>query len=83
VRHPWVTVVAISVCAALSGARGFKAVAEWAKDLSRDTLRRWFAALAPSLRTDHPACLAKTRRGRLDVEIGRWLLAQVGWPVRA
>jgi len=40
VRHPVVTVVAISVCAALSGARGFRAIAEWAKELSRDTLRR-------------------------------------------
>lgn len=29
--------VAISVCAALAGARGFKAIAEWAKDLTRDT----------------------------------------------
>jgi len=77
VRHPLVTVVAISVCAALSGARGFKAVAEWAKDLSRDTLRRlgsqrWHPPSEPTIRR----VLQKLDADRLDVEIGRWLLAQ-------
>jgi hypothetical protein len=75
VRHPWVTVVAISVCAALSGARGFKAVAEWAKDLSRDTLRRlgsqrWHPPSEPTIRR----VLQKLDADRLDAEIGRWLL---------
>jgi hypothetical protein len=75
VRHPLVTVVAISVCAALSGARSFKAIAEWAKDLSRDTLRRlgsqrWHPPSEPTIRR----VLQKLDADRLDVEIGRWLL---------
>jgi len=75
VRHPLVTVVAISVCAALSGARSFKAIAEWAKDLNRDTLRRlgsqrWRAPSEPTVRR----VLQKLDADRLDVEIGRWLL---------
>ncbi len=75
VRHPLVTVVAISVCAALSGARGFKAIAEWAKDLSRDTLRRlgsnrWTAPSEPTIRR----VLQKLDADRLDAEIGPWLL---------
>jgi hypothetical protein len=75
VRHPLVTVVAISVCAALSGARGFKAIAEWAKDLSRDTLRRlgsqrWQPPSEPTIRR----VLQKLDADRLDAEIGRWLL---------
>ena len=75
VRHPLVTVVAISVCAALSGARGFRAIAEWAKELSRDTLRRlgsnrWTAPSEPTLRR----VLQKLDADRLDAEIGRWLL---------
>ena len=75
VRHPLVTVVAISVCAALSGARSFKAIAEWAKDLSRDTLRRlgsqrWRPPSEPTVRR----VLQKLDADRLDVEIGRWLL---------
>ena len=75
VRHPLVTVVAISVCATLSGARSFKAIAEWAKDLSRDTLRRlgsqrWRPPSEPTVRR----VLQKLDADRLDVEIGRWLL---------
>ena len=77
VRHPLVTVVAISVCAALSGARGFRAIAEWAKDLSRDTLRRfgsrrWTPPSEPTIRR----VLQKLDADRFDAEIGRWLLAQ-------
>jgi Domain of unknown function (DUF4338)/DDE_Tnp_1-associated/Transposase DDE domain len=79
VRHPLVTVVAIAVCAALSGARGFNAVAEWAKDLSRDTLRRlgskrWNPPSEPTIRR----VLQKLDADRLDAEIGRWLLRQPG-----
>ena len=75
VRHPVVTVVAISVCAALSGARGFRAIAEWAMDLSRDTLRRlgsrrWTAPSEPTIRR----VLQKLNAGQLDAQIGPWLL---------
>ena len=77
VRHPLVTVVAISVCAALSGARGFRAIADWAKDLRRETLRRrgsrrWTPPSEPTIRR----LLQKLDAERLDAEIGRWLLAQ-------
>ena len=34
VRHPVVTIVAIALCAALSGARSFCAIAEWTQTLS-------------------------------------------------
>ena len=75
VRHPVVTVVAIAVCAALSGARGFTAIAEWAKDLSRDTLRRlgswrWTAPSEPTIRR----VLQKLDADALDAKIGPWLL---------
>ncbi len=71
VRHPLVTVVA------LAGARSFKAVAEWAKDLTRDTLRRlgsqrWTAPSEPTLRR----VLQKLDAERFDAAIGRWLLEQ-------
>jgi Druantia protein DruA/DDE_Tnp_1-associated/Transposase DDE domain len=75
VRHPLVTVVAIAVGAALSGARSFNAVAEWGKDLSRDTLRRlgskrWTAPSEPTIRR----VLQKLDAEALDVHIGQWLL---------
>jgi hypothetical protein len=40
VRQPVVTIVAIAVCAVLSGARSFQVIAEWAQTLGRDTLRQ-------------------------------------------
>ncbi|HEV2729907.1 MAG TPA: ISAs1 family transposase [Terriglobales bacterium] len=75
VRHPLVTVVAIAVCAALSGARGFQAVAEWGKDLSRDTLqrlgsKRWTAPSEPTIRR----VLSKLDAEIWDAHIGQWLL---------
>jgi len=77
VRHPLVTVVAIAVCAALSGARGFQAVADWAQDLSRETLKRlgshrWTAPSEPTIRR----VLRRLDADRLDAQIGQWLLAQ-------
>jgi hypothetical protein len=75
VRHPVVTVVAIAVCAALSGARGFNAIAEWAKDLPRDTLRRlgskrWTPPSEPTLRR----VLQRLDAEALDAKIWPWLL---------
>lgn len=39
-RHPFFSIVAMSVCAVLSGARGFEAIAEWATGLTKKRLRR-------------------------------------------
>ena len=84
VRHPVVTVVAIAICAALSGARGFNAIAEWAKDLTRDTLRqlgskRWEPPSEPTIRR----VLQHLDAQALDAKIGPWLLAHGSGPVRA
>lgn len=75
VRHPVETIVAIAVCAALAGARGFNAIAEWAKDLSRDTLRllgsrRWTPPSEPTIRR----VLQKLDADSLDAQLGPWLL---------
>jgi hypothetical protein len=84
VRHPLVAVVAIAVCAALAGGRSFHAVAEWAQDLSRETLRRWGSRRwtppsEPTLRR----VLQKLDADRLHVEIGRWLRQQPGVKAQA
>lgn len=75
VRHPVVTVVAIAVCAALSGARSFCAIAEWAQGLSRDALRqlgskRRTPPSEPTIRR----VLQRLDADRLDAQIGQWLL---------
>jgi hypothetical protein len=77
VRHPVVTIVAIAVCAALSGARSFCAIAEWAQALNREALRKLGSKrpTAPSEPTIRRV-LQRLDADRLDVQIGAWLLAQ-------
>lgn len=74
VRHSVVSIVAISVCAALSGARSFCAIAEWAQGLSREALNRLgskhrTAPSEPTLRR----VLQRLDADCLDREIGQWL----------
>lgn len=74
VRHPVVTIVAIAVCAALSGARSFCAIAQWAQGLSREALqqlgsKRWRPPSEPTIRR----VLQRIDADRLDAEIGQWL----------
>jgi hypothetical protein len=73
VRHPVVTVVAIAVCAALSGARSFTAIAEWAQGLSRDALKRlgskrWKPPSEPTIRR----VLQELDANTVDSRIGQW-----------
>jgi predicted transposase YbfD/YdcC len=77
VRHPVVTVVAIAVCAALSGARSFEAIAQWAQGLSREGLRklgskRWRPPSEPTVRRVLQGLDANT----VDARIGQWILGQ-------
>jgi hypothetical protein len=77
VRHPVVTVVAIAVCAALSGARSFTAIAEWAQGLSRDALKRlgskrWSPPSEPTIRR----VLQGLNANAVDVQIGQWIRRQ-------
>ena len=80
VRHPVVTIVTIAVCAALSGARSFCAIAEWAQGLSRDALRqlgskRRTPPSEPTIRR----VLQRLDADRLDVQIGQWLTRLSGF----
>ena len=77
VRHPVVTVVAIAVCAALSGARSFTAIAEWGEGLSREALkrlgsRRWKPPSEPTIRR----VLQQLDANTVDGRIGQWIVSQ-------
>ncbi|MGH2359034.1 MAG: ISAs1 family transposase [bacterium] len=77
VRHSVVTVVAIGVCAALSGARSFVAIAEWARGLSREGLRqlgskRWKPPSEPTIRR----VLQQLDANAADAKIGQWVALQ-------
>ncbi len=77
VRHPVVTVVAIGVCAALSGARSFTAIGEWAQGLNREGLRqlgskRWKPPSEPTIRR----VLQQLDANEADAKIGQWVASQ-------
>lgn len=47
VRYPLAGILAVAVCAVLTGARSFTAIAEWAQDLTREHLSRLGLERAP------------------------------------
>ena len=74
-RHPFRAVLAVGVCAVLSGAKSFLAIAEYAGDLSWETLRRfgfrrrdWGAPSEPTFRR----VLQSTDANLLDEKVGAW-----------
>ena len=77
VRHSVVTIVGIAVCAALSGARSFCALGEWAQGLTREALerlgaKRWTPPSEPTIRR----VLQGLDANRLDAQIGQWVARQ-------
>lgn len=77
VRHPVVTVTAIAILAALSGARSFQAIAEWAQDLSREALRklgskRWKPPSEPTIRR----VMQQLNADDVDAKTGAWVARQ-------
>lgn len=77
VRHPVVTVTAIAILAALSGARSFQAIAEWAQGLSREALRklgskRWKPPSEPTIRR----VMQRLNADDVDAKTGAWIAHQ-------
>jgi len=71
VRHPVVTIVGIAVCAALSGARSFCAMGEWAQGLPRAALaRRGSKRRTPPSEPTIRRVLQGLDANRLDAQIG-------------
>lgn len=74
VRHPASTVLAIAVCAALSGARSFTAIAEWAQGLSPEGLRRLGSKRrTPPSEPTIRRVLQRLDAHEADLKIGEWI----------
>lgn len=74
VRHPLVCIVAIATCACLAGARSFEAMAQWAKELSRDALKRLGGKRpAPPSEKCLRLTLQRLDAVALDRQLGAWL----------
>lgn len=75
VRHRFAAILFVSVCAVVSGARSFAAIAEWAADAAGDTLGGMGIG-APNASTIRRALSALTGDG-FDTAIGAWLSGRV------
>jgi hypothetical protein len=76
IRHPLENVLAMAVMACLSGMRSYEAIAEWAKDLPQDVLKRmkcwcWKAPSEPTFRR----VLQMVDPDEVDRRVSAWLVA--------
>jgi hypothetical protein len=79
-RHSFLSIIAISVCAMLSGAKSYEEIAEWAENLSRSERKKF------RCRLDTPpseSCIRRTLQRIAPEEIDRilyaWLSQQSGF----
>lgn len=90
VRHSQASILAVAVCAFLSGARSLAAMAEWGSKLSVELLKRlkcrwrprdgkWVAPSEPTLRR----ALQSVDAEELDRVVGEWLQEQADSNARA
>ena len=79
IRHPFASVLALAVMAALSGMRSYEAIAEWASDLPEEILRqlRCWCRRAPSEPTFRRV-LQSVDASEIDEKVGQWLAHQAG-----
>ena len=79
IRHPFASVLALAVMAALSGMRSYEAIAEWASDLPKDVLRRLrcWCHRAPSEPTFRRV-LQSVDAIEIDRKVGQWLAGKIG-----
>lgn len=73
VRHPLLTVLAISVCGILCGARSFAAIAQWALELTPQQLQRFGSKRRrPPSEPTIRRVLQSVEATAVDERLGRW-----------
>jgi DDE family transposase len=75
VRHRFAAILFVSICAVVSGAKSFAAIAEWAADTANDTVCGMRIG-APNASTIRRALSAFTGDG-FDTAIGGWLAGRL------
>jgi predicted transposase YbfD/YdcC len=77
VRHRLVTVLAVSVCAVLAGARSLVAIAEWAADLPEQVREAVGIAQRPPCESTIRRVLGGLDADGLDAAVGAWAAGQL------
>jgi hypothetical protein len=83
IRHPQISILAVAICALLSGARCFIAVGEWAADLNQEMLKRLGCCYNERLEKFVPPgektlrlTLQRVDGDEVDDLVGQWLCSQ-------
>jgi hypothetical protein len=83
IRHSQISILAVAICALLSGSRCFIAIGEWAASLSQEMLKRLGCRYSDRLEKFVPPCESTLRRmmqrvdgDEVDGFIGQWLSPQ-------
>ncbi|MBE3586349.1 MAG: ISAs1 family transposase [Thermoanaerobacter sp.] len=83
IRHAQISILAIAICALLSGAKSFIAIGEWASGLSQDMLKRLGCRYSERLKKYIPPSEPTIRRtlqsvdgDEVDNAVGQWLDSQ-------
>lgn len=71
-------ILAVAVCAVVSGSRSFTAIGEWAADASADVLTRLGIAGNPPGESTIRRVLQRMNGDELDAVLGNWLAARTG-----
>lgn len=84
IRHSRTSILAVAICALLSGAKGFNAIGEWAGGCSQSILRklwcRWDRRKKRYVPPSEPTIrrlLQQADAGEVDRAVGAWLMSQV------
>ncbi|MBL0886388.1 ISAs1 family transposase [Myceligenerans sp. I2] len=75
-RHPVGALVAVALCAVLTGARGFAAIAEWARDAGRSRLRRLGMVRRVADASTFRRVLTRLDPAALDEALGAWAVTR-------
>lgn len=85
IRHSQISILAVAICALLSGARSFIAVGEWAADLNQEMLKRLGCKFNERLEKYVPPSektlrltLKRVNGDEADDIVGQWLASQSG-----
>jgi predicted transposase YbfD/YdcC len=70
-RHPAAALIAVAVCAALTGAKGFTAIGEWTRDAGAPKLAR-LGMLRTATESTFRRLFARLDADRLDQALGAW-----------
>ena len=79
-QHSFVSILAIAVCAMLSGCKSYQAMAEWAKNLTENERKKFFIRRkTPPSESTFRKTLQKIDSLAFDQKVSVWLLKQNGF----